>query len=175
MARVLPEKESKKEGFSFSPELIASGPNGEHVVVDADHYVMLTNASVGTIYYTYKTNKYWANEGVEMKEETLKTKFMPYLRWDHDILEDEVLTTERDGKKVTLPTGRKISKFPPTTENIKAKRDELIEASMKAGKMPDLKAIWNSTAPRRLLETEVFMATVDNTPFLQKLARKLYR
>lgn len=173
--RALPEQPKKKEGFSFSPELIASGPNGEHIVVDADHYVMLTNASVGTIYYTYKTNKYWSNENVEIDEELFKTKFLPYLRWKYDVLVDEILETERDGRRISLPSGRKLSKFPPTPENIKAKRDELIEASMKAGKQPDLKAIWIDTAPKRLLETEVFMASVDNTPFLQKLARKLYR
>lgn len=170
-----PKEKPVKLGFTYEPELIGSGPNGEMTVVDANHYIILQSASVGKIVYTYKDNKYWTGENAECPEELLKSKFLPYLRWKFDVLEDEVVMAERNDKMVPIKTGRKISSFPPSPENIAAKRKEMISAALKSGEEANLKQIWNATAPVRLVENEAFEAMIDKTPEFLKMARKLYR
>src|SRR5690349_6688000 len=83
-------KEPVAPSFSFEPETIGAGPDGQFVVVDSNHYVMLHSLTQGAIYYTAKDNKYWLAPGKECPENVFKTKFLPYIRWKYDVLEEEI-------------------------------------------------------------------------------------
>lgn len=169
------EKKYNKTGFSFEPEIIGSDPEGKHIILDANHYIMLGSASQGQVFYCPKENKYYAGEGSQpINEKRFKEHFLPYLRWDHDqLVEITVPGTDKNGKAATLPTGCYRSEFPPTPENISAKRAELIQAAVSRSETPDMAEIYASTAPRELLSNEKFMAELDDAPADIRLARRI--
>lgn len=156
-------KESRKAtGFSFSPEVIQTGPNGEHMVADAAHYVLFISHTNGQLAYVPKENKYYISEGNECKPARLK-ELMPYLRWEFDELEEEVIKG--------VKTGRLVSKFPPTPENIELKRQELMKGETLTVEL--MKTIHARTAPNQLLENETFTKYLNEVPEDVRLARRL--
>lgn len=165
----------KKKGMSFSPELIGEGPEGEHVVKDANHFILLGSASNGVVFYIPRENAYYLNEGgIPNHPDVMKLK-MPYLRWDFDqMAEEEILAEGADGQPriVKLPPK---SKFPPTPENIATKRKELAAAAIESGETPDMKAIYAATSPNRLEETEKFLALLDQRSADERLAARINR
>lgn len=168
----------KQVGFSFNPEVLGADAEGHHIVLDANHCVILGSVTQGTVYYSPRDNKYYGGVGSkELDRDIFEKKILPYLRWDYDQLEEEVLVTERPDEKgamvsVPLKTGRIISKFPPTPENIKAKRDEYIKAALTNGEQPDLKKLYNKTSPNRLLNNEEYEAKMDRANPTERLLRR---
>jgi hypothetical protein len=177
-----PSKKEPEEklGFSFEPETLGLDGEGKFVVTSANHYTLLMTASLGSLAYTAKDNKYWLAPDKECPRDLLESKFLPYLRWKFDVLEDEIVPSEREDAsgravKVSLKTGRKISKFPPTPENISAKRSEMLAAAFKAGKTADQAKIYAETSPVEMLEHEDFDALLDKSNLMQRLARRINR
>jgi hypothetical protein len=170
------------KAFSFQPEVITSGPEGEHVIVDALHYICLGSQTQGNLFYTPKVNKYWISQGTECSKELLKEKFIPYLRWDFDELEPEAIEKIEEyqddkGKahfrKIKVMTGRVVSKFPPSPENIDIQRKKILEQHMNEGKTISLEKLYELTAPRALLNNERFESMLDQSHADEKLARRL--
>jgi hypothetical protein len=166
--------EKKKIGFSYSPETIGRGKQGEFTVIDSNHYLVLTNVSLGSIAYTPKDNKYWVAEQKEMSEKVLKEKYLRYIRWDFDQMEDEIINNpDPNAKNKLLKTGYQISKNPPTPENIAKQRKILMDEAIAAGNEVDSNAILNATRPTQLVETEKFLAILDQATPMEQMARKL--
>lgn len=165
----------KKIGMSFQPEAIGLGPEGEHVIVDANHYIALVSASQGTLYYIPRENKYYRSEGkVPCKDEDFKKLFLRYLRWDYDQLVDETVDApQEDGSVKKLLTGCQISLYPATPENIASKREELITAASRAGEMVNMNKVLQMTSPRELKANEAFDKEIDKSPADIRLARRI--
>jgi hypothetical protein len=165
----------KKVGLSFEPELIGEGPGGEHVIKDANHFIMLGSASNGTIFYIPRENAYYANPGGQPNVKKILDAKMPFLRWDFDVMEEEeVSTTDSAGKPRTVKLPAKSS-FPPTPENIAAKRTELMAAAVAKGEVPDMKKIYAATSPKELTETPEFLAELDQRTAPKKIADRINR
>lgn len=166
----------KKTGLNVEhPDSFGMGPDGNPAIMDRNHYQLLENPSVGKIYYTPKDNKYWTGVGAECSAETLKAKYLRYLRWNFDNLVKEVVETTdaATGKKSKKETGYMISLNPCSPENIAKKRKELIDEAMADGREPNYENILNITRPTELKNSEAFDALLDQATPLELLARRL--
>lgn len=153
----------EKPKLSFSPDKFKKSPETGAMLVDKQNsnpYIMLQSHTQGIIYYTPKTNEYWADAGVLVKPEVFNSKFLPYLSWDYDeIVEDK--------------EGRVINKFPPSTVNIAKKRKELQEAAFENNESVDYEEIMQKTAPRKLYNNAKFEARLMSDDPDEKLLRRL--
>lgn len=114
------------------------------------------------IYYCHDNAKYYTKGRKELPLETFK-KALPYLTWKYDQLVEEEIeveveqeyTTKNGNKskrkvKELQKTGNVINKFPPTTENILAKRKELREELAANGEIPteaEIRELYYSASP----------------------------
>jgi hypothetical protein len=165
-----------RKGFSFQPDVISANRSGEHQINKklSNPYVMLQSQTQGKLFYTPKDNKYWIAPGVECTQDRFEEKYLAYLRWDFDeIIEEVVEKEDSKGKTVSLKTGRAISTFPPTPENIAAKRKELLDAAVASGDDIDQEEILSKTSPTQLLNNDLFESMLDKTSADEKLARRL--
>ena len=157
----------KKKGMSFEPEVIGSGDEGEHIILDSNPYVMLNSISQGTIYYCPRDNKYYLSESEEpCPEELFKEKFLPYLRWDYDVFETATL---KDGST------KKVSIFPPSPENIAKKRADLIQEAVDNAETPDMEAIIEATTPKELRLNDTYEKLIDQASPDERMARRINR
>lgn len=147
-----------KDGLHLKPHAFVplDGQNPQAGVIkdkenSADYLLFLTQ-SHPKLYFTYNDAKYWSAPGRELTKDELK-RFLPYLRWDFDESK-EIKSGKNEGKVAQV--------FPPTTENIMAKRKELFEKSILDGKTPDMEAIKAATQPRQLLERKALQDYLDD-------------
>lgn len=114
----------------------------EWLRLDGHNYSLLSSAMVvggKDLAFSHKDCKYYVSARKECSAEMF-AEFRPYLRWEFDQIEavteeievEEEYTTKSGNtstKKVkkSVPTGDFINKFPPTTENILAKKREVLE------------------------------------------------
>lgn len=88
--------------------------------------------------FSHKDCKFYVAARTEVDERMLN-EFAPYLRWEFDLIEPEMEEIEEEVEAKTakgnktikkvkklVPTGRHINKFPPTTENILKKKNEIL-------------------------------------------------
>lgn len=150
----------EEKRFSFTPDVIGEGPNGEHLITDSLHYIQLGSQTQGTIYYTPANNKYWQGADVECAEERLQDRYLPYLRWAFDDIQ-------------VNDAGEEINVFPPSPENIALKRKELIEEAVSNNETPVMEEIYKKTSPLVLKNNKRFEDMLDKSSADEKLARRL--
>lgn len=154
---------SKREIKEFSHENqdeIGILPNGQSGVVKRDWHTMLASETQGRIYYSPIKNKYYVAEDSPVSKEQFEDQFLPYLSWDYDQFEQEEVMVEAEdakGKVKEVGTGkfRVINKFPPTPENIAAKRKELLNKAFEDGESVSSEDIQMKTLPRTLLNDDM--------------------
>lgn len=114
----------------------------EWLRLDGHNYSLLNSAMVvggKDLAFSHKDCKYYVAARKECSAEMF-AQFRPYLRWEFDQIEpvmeeievEEEYTTKSGNistKKVKkkVPTGEFVNKFPPTTENVLAKKREVLE------------------------------------------------
>lgn len=177
-----------KDKFSFAPHALKKGKD-DTLEIDKEaslEYIMLGSQTQGTIYYTPKTNQYWAAPGKEMSKERFKEQFEQFLSWDYDKVEDEIIEKpqlDKAGKVVEdakgkvklekVATGNKVNVNPPSPENILKKRQELLAKAMKEGKSISEDKLIALTSPRRLKNKPEFEARLNNFTSDELLIRRL--
>ena len=159
----------------FQPDKIQRDPKtGGHKVVRDNPVRILESATQGKLFFAETENKYYIADGVECPEDKFKDHYLPYLRWDFDEFVEEVIVKEDSkGNDIEIKTGRKVSTFPPTPENIADKRKELIQAAIENGDDIDKAKINVLTSPRTLRNHDEMEAALDKGPAWQELVRRL--
>lgn len=154
--------EQEKPGFSLKPDVLVKEAHSEYSVVDekqSNRYIALESMSQGRIFYVPKLNQFFTGEGnIPVDEKVFNEKFLPYLKWKYDQVEEVVneVKVKEGSKTVTkkVNTGQFINKFPCTPENIAAKRKELIGAAVERGEIPNADDIHQMTSPHTLTNDE---------------------
>jgi len=176
------KQEESKPVFSFEPHKQRYNPIKKEIeIVERMDYIILGNLSFGDVYYTPRTNQYWAAPGKEMTAKRLE-EFLPYLSWDYDQIEEQtefVEATGKDGKKKLekVGTGIAINAFPPSPDNIAKKRQELIEEAVKGSKEINYVELYAKTSPRslKLDESDRKRLVAENSSHKDLLINRLNR
>lgn len=190
-------EDKKKKGFTLKPDVFKPSTDSQGNVIytvdeeASDRYIMLQSMSVGRVFYAPKANLYFPNESDgPINEEYFNEKFLPYLRWEFSQLEpltrkEENEVTVREGDKNVTKKVKKdvqvldgfgkpvmVDKFPPTTENIEKKRQELMQEAVKEGKAPNIKEIYQRTSPNALRDLPEVEAQLDKPKgYTEEIAR----
>lgn len=155
------EKVERKKLSIEEPDIIGKLANGDYGVVERNWYTALSAKGIGRIFYFPIENKYAGGEGKEIEKEVFESQFLPFLSWDFDEWETEVMLEKaksKTGKSVEIDSGKRklINKFPPTPENIKKKREELLKKALEAGVGFNAEEIYQKTLPRQLKSGNVY-------------------
>lgn len=164
------KKQNKYKPFGYSPDVIKTNAEGNHVIDhDAtDDYLIFSTVTNGKLIYTPKSNKYWAAPGHELTEEAFKKK-VDFIRWKYDSFREEekeesveVAEEGKKPKKITkmVKTGRIINDFPATPENIEKKRKEIQMDMVKRGEQIDMAEVIRMTSPLSFRERPDFEARI---------------
>lgn len=139
----------------------------EWLRLNGHEYSILQAAGVMSgkqIAFSHKDCKYYVAPEVEIAAEKFKAELLPYLRWSFEKIVPEVKEVEVEEEYTTKAgnkskrkvkkeerTGNFINEFPPTTENIIKKRNEIrskLYDSDVAVSEEDIKAELLKTIPR---------------------------
>lgn len=181
-------------------------PKGENVNLDKikdlfewlrlsghDYSILQSEGVLGgkSIAFSKKDGNFYTAPRKKISEEQFFA-ILPYLRWAHDQVVDEIAEVEeyqeyttKSGNKSTrkikkeVKTGRKINQFPPTPENILAMRHKLETQFLKEGKslvqdQAEYNQLLGSCVPR-LADHERIEAIKESKGYtkLERIARKL--
>jgi hypothetical protein len=151
------------------------------------HSAGITGSSF--IAFDHVTCKYYSAPEKEIVGKDLDY-YMNYLRWEFDQFEEVTKEIEKEVKAKTKAGNETIkkvkekvivgieNKFPPTPENIKKKKDELISAAVSEanGSQIDIKAIQAKVTPRLSDHEKIVKATErSRMSDLDRLAQDLGR
>lgn len=165
----------------------------EWLRLNGHNYSILHSAGVGgqnfKVAFSHKDCKYYIAPEVEIAEARFKA-IMPYLRWNFDQIEEiteerevEVEAVTKSGNPTTkkvkeqVGTGKYRNAFPPTTQNIIRKRNEL-KAEMMSNKSDagpsDFNSINIKTVPR-LVDHERIEAIKAKQGYadIERIARRI--
>lgn len=144
--------------FTFKPHKYKAKADGTHEInpETSSPYIMLSSHTQGTVYYSYRDNKYYVSEDKEYPKAKFEKEILPYLRWEFDNINE---------KGVNLN--------PPSSANIAEKRKELITAANESGKMISQEQLFKQTAPIQLLNNAEFERRINEKTPDEKMIQRI--